>query len=179
MTWTTGKIEAAVAPMKADAIAWAEQDARKTVVWVRKELAAAGQDVHICARYPNSNEGDYFGKLYRYKLFSRLTDWRKGYNGADKVCLADVSPIKVTLFVKHAKENAAAQYDLFVEKLVGKIGPVLSAGIEGNHVWGYSFLTVVKFDGSSEVWKTQQIVNYSKLGLAFNQWPSRKVKHKG
>jgi hypothetical protein len=79
-------------------------------------------------------------------------------------------------FVAAAIELAATQYVAFVAKLVGKIGAVDSATLAGSHVWGYSILTVTKSDGSSERWQTQQIVNQSKLGTLFNQWPSRKVK---
>lgn len=47
-------IEAAVAPLKADAIIRAEQEARKRIELVRTELEAAGNDLQICAPYPRS-----------------------------------------------------------------------------------------------------------------------------
>jgi hypothetical protein len=50
------------------------------------------------------------------------------------------------------------------------------ASITGTHIWGHSVLTVTLPNGTVERWKTQQIVNQSKLGLLFNQWPSRKMK---
>lgn len=63
-------------------------------------------------------------------------------------------------------------------KLIGKIGPVTSATIKGNHVWGHSVLTITNPDAVVEHWKTRQIVNVSKLGKLFNQWPTRKTEHR-
>lgn len=169
-------IEAAVAPMKADAIERAEKDARELVKTVRKELADAGHDRQKCAPYPSSMEAGYFHKLGRYELFSKLTKSREDVRGFGEANLCDVDSNMVRKFVKDARSRAAEQYDLFVQKLVGKIGAVKTATIEGNHVWSESFLTVKKPNGEVQVWKTQQIVNVSKYGLLFNQWPSRKVK---
>jgi len=87
-----------------------------------------------------------------------------------------ISDDLVARFIKIAKEDAAIQYDEFVAKLVIKIGKVTDATLFGNHVWSFSILTVTKEDGSIEKWKTQMIVNISKLGKLFNQWPTRKMK---
>jgi len=81
-------------------------------------------------------------------------------------------------FIKSACENAAFQYDAFIAKLDKKIGEAVSAELSGNHVWSFSVLTVEKADGSIEHWKTQMIINFSKLGKMFNQFPTRKIKIK-
>jgi hypothetical protein len=83
---------------------------------------------------------------------------------------------KVRRFIKQRMEWAAADYDAFVIKLVKKIGEVKKAELHGNHVWGYSTLIVTIPDGEVQAWKTQQIVNHSKLGKPFNQWPTRRMK---
>ena len=96
----------------------------------------------------------------------------------------DPVPVKmdreeIARFIKNSKEEAAAQYDAFVAKLIRKIGVVETAELTGNHVWSYSYLNVTKADGTKESWKTQMIVNVSKLGKLFNQWPTRKVGKRG
>ena len=78
--------------------------------------------------------------------------------------------------VAEAMRDAATLYDAFIVKMVVKVGKVESASISGSHIWESSFLNVTKEDGSTECWKTQQIINRSKFGMPFNQWPSRKVK---
>jgi hypothetical protein len=78
-------------------------------------------------------------------------------------------------FVVEAGENAGAQYTAFILKLELKVGKCDAATLEGDHVWGHSTLTVTKGE-QSETWITHQIINVSKLGKVFNQWPSRKVK---
>lgn len=89
---------------------------------------------------------------------------------------ADIDSEKCKKFVEEARKNAAEQYDLFVEKLNQKIGVAITARLEGNHVWSYSFLYVTTPTGD-QCWKTQQIINQSKYGKLFNQFPSRKVKN--
>jgi hypothetical protein len=81
--------------------------------------------------------------------------------------------------IEQAKEQAAAQYDAFVCKLIKKIGPVNRALLQEQGVWQYSILSVRKLDGPRvrwEHWKTQQIENVSVLGNYFPQWPTRLMK---
>lgn len=175
-------IEAAVLPLKSVAMARAEMKANEIVERVRAELEKADGDARIAAPYPNAismGREEYQKKHARYNLFRMLskTDETKkvGYRLDDpeyRVMNDDL----IARFVKVASDNAAAQYDAFVAKLNSKIGEVTSATLEGNHVWGHSILRVVKADGSKENWKTQMIVNQSKLGTVFNQFPTRKVK---
>lgn len=169
----------AIEPLREEAIERAEADAKKKVEFVRKELAAAGNDINAVAPYPahNLRRSEYWIALSRYLLFRSLCTWRTASGRSGEPQPADVDPEKVETFVKESKENAAHQYDAFVVKLCRKIGDCESASISGSHVWGWSILTVEK-TGGREVWKTQQIVNVSKLGTLFNQWPSRKLKAK-
>src|SRR3970040_1103217 len=164
-------IETAVAPLKNEAIDRAEKEARSIVKQCREELKAAGNDLRAVAPYPNGHMDrfSYVVALSKYSLFERLTTWRKGSVSIHDPLYVDVDSNKVKKFVKVAREDAASQYDAFVAKLVSKIGEVQSASLEGNHVWSYSLLTVEKTTGK-EVWKTQQIINVSKLGKVFNQW---------
>lgn len=176
----TNLIVKVVMPLKADAMKRAAEFAQVRIDEVAKELKAANYDVQACAPYPSGSLGrdSYHEALRKYHLFSALTKWRKGTYSPREPHYADMDSAKKAKFIKNAKEAAAAQYDMFVGKMISKIGDVTKTELEGNHVWGYSFLTVRKPDGSEEIWKTQMILNISKLGLVFNQWPSRKVKHK-
>jgi hypothetical protein len=173
-------IEAVVLPLKAEAMDKAEQFARDTIAGVRKLLLAASNDLRVAAPYPDSlrmNRIAYMVALGQYQLFQQLTTWRKSSISHHEPCFADVDDKKCEVYIKEARENAAFQYDAFVAKLNKKIGEALTARLEGNHVWGYSFLFVTTGHGS-ECWKTQQIINCSKLGKIFNQFPTRKVKEK-
>lgn len=79
-------------------------------------------------------------------------------------------------FVKLAIEQAEADYKEFVGKMVQKIGSsVVHADVKG-HPWNNSILTIELADGTKQVWHTQMIINYSKYGKPFNQFPSRQKK---
>ncbi len=176
----TNPIAAAVLPLKEDAMKRAEEYAREIVAKVREDLKAAGNDLIVCAPYPSGNQSraSYFMMESRYRLFASLCVWRKSSYMMHEPHFADVDSNRVAKFIKEARENAAFQYEAFILKLIAKIGPVYSAKLSGNHVWSFSFLTVEKASGiqTTEIWKTQQIINVSKLGKVFAQWPTRKVK---
>jgi len=179
---TKNPIEIAVAPLKEDAIVRAAKEARETVERVRKELADANNDMEIAAPWPNYRECSdfmYQKKMQRHYLFSSLIKSHEATHRPGTPYYVDVDAAKVERFIEDAKKDAAAQYDAFVSKLVRKIGATTEASLTGNHVWGYFYLDVTKADGTKETWKTQQIVNVSKLGKFFNQWPSRKLKNRG
>ena len=170
-------VEAAVAPLKEQAKARAEKEATALVLRVWEKLAEAGWDLNKAAPYPRSSHMsriEYKQKVSRYHLFCSLIDTVSSRSMCDPHIVKS-SPAKEAVFIEKAVEMAAAQYDAFVAKLVGKIGPCDAASLNGSHVWGYSLLTVTKGE-TVECWKTQQIVNQSVLGTLFNQWPTRKLK---
>lgn len=174
---TEHPVALAVEPFRADAIKRTKQVAMETVEMVRKELAEAGNDLNKCAPYPPCamNRLQYQTAVARYQLFNAIVVYRKSCLRPDEPHLADISQDRVDRFIQDAAERAAIDYDAFVVKLCIKIGQCDTATIEGNHVWGYSRLYVTKGD-VKEIWQTKQIINQSKLGKLFNQWPSRKVK---
>jgi hypothetical protein len=176
-------IELAVAPLKEAALERAEKETREFVEKTRQELAAAGDDLTAIAPYPSMHESNSYGmayhmKRYRHNLVMSFTKSKERHQSytTSKPYYVEIEPAKVEKLVERRKREAAEQYDEFVAKLIGKIGHVKAAELTGSHVWAYSTLTVTKLDGSVERWKTQQIVNVSKLGKHFNQWPTRKVK---
>lgn len=168
-------VGAAIYPLKAAAVARATQDAQKVVDRVAAELAEAGG---VLAPYPTRravSERDYERAMSKYRLWSVLTVGDKTSYRPSDVQTGTMSENGAEWFIAQAQAQAAEQYDAFVCKLVNKIGDGATvATLDGSHVWGHSILTVTK-PGGVERWKTQQIVNYSKFGLPYNQWPSRKV----
>lgn len=169
-------IELAVAPLKAGAIERAKQFAQATIDSVRSEFEAAGWDLNVVAPRPHANmsKKDYQMRLSRHNLFRYLTV-RTRYHGLPGVPDIRIMSVEAQAdFIRTAALDAADQYDSFVAKLISKVGSCDLAKLEGSHVWGCSFLTVVKGD-TAEVWKTRQIINVSSLGKIFNQWPTRKV----
>ncbi len=167
-------VAAAVAPIKADAIAHAETYATKTVARIRAELEEANWDIELVAPYPRTYAHDYHGAKSRRLMFDAVTKWTVASHRPGTPLFVTMPDKLVENFIRQNKEAAAAQYDLFVMKLEGKVGAHTAARLEGNHVWGWSHL-YVETEAGTQVWKTQQILNVSKLGKVFPQWPSRKV----
>ncbi len=173
-------VENAVAPLKEDAQKRAEEYANGIIAHIEKELAAAGWDVQKAAPFPNSmkcNRAEYVSQKAKHNLYRSVTSSRPGqyHLTMTSPCLVDMDTTRVAKFIAEARENAAAQYTAFVAKLVKKIGEHATAELTGNHVWGYSILTVTTPAGVRK-WKTQTIINTSKLGKVFNQYPTRLVK---
>lgn len=79
--------------------------------------------------------------------------------------------------MEEVRSMAAQSFDAYVAKLTVKIGDgITSATTHQNNVWFDSDLIVTRIDGTVETWNTKMITNYSVYGLAFNQFPTRKVK---
>lgn len=178
------KIEIAVMPLKNDAVERARQEGEREVEAVRNELAKHDGDINKAAPYPRSSGKnalygvDYHIARARYSRFHALTrtDTTKpaSYRPHEPHYVI-VAEDKAKAYVEQRMLWAAADYDSFVAKLIAKIGDVTDARLIGNHVWSYSTLVVTKPGGEVQAWKTQQIVNYSKLGKPFNQWPTRRL----
>lgn len=174
-------VTAAVLPLKEQAQDRAEQEARQMIKTALNLLEENGWDARAVAPYPDSlrvGREQYRRMKAKHDFVLRITttDHSKYYGSFRGPHYVLRCPEHEERFVKLARDEAAAQYDMFVIKLVGKVGPVTEAKLEGSHVWGHSFLTVRNADGTQDIWKTQQIVNRSGLGTMFNQWPTRKLK---
>lgn len=182
-------IEQAVLPLKTQAIERAEKDAKNLITQVHSELEAAGWDLNVAAPYPETHGMNLIKWRMAYSkwnLFRLITAYEKPCRSMREPDIRKKDSKAEQKFVKEAKENAAFQYDQFVEKLVKKItadhSEIDKAELLGNHVWSWSMLTVSKTKINAcppvfvERWKTHQISNVSKYGKIFNQWPSRKIK---
>lgn len=173
-------IAAAVMPLKADAVQRAERDARSKMQEIERELTEANWDINIAAPYPNddsASRSDDLRAIQKRNLFRQVT--RRDPNRLrphGTVSYVTINSQRVEEFIRAAREDAATSYDAFVEKLISKIGEVESATLDGSHVWGESRLCIVKTGGIREVWRTHCIVNMSKYGRMFNQWPTKRVE---
>lgn len=168
-----------VEPLRSRSVARAEQFARSYVNGLMVELEYAGGDAQVAAPYPSSSRStrnEYIAGVTKYKMVRRLTRpvGPQTYRPSDPdIRTPDEGNIEA--FVKEAREEADAQYSAFIAKLEAKVGAHSDAKLIGDHVWGHSILTVDTPSGRQN-WKTQQIINVSKLGKVFNQWPTREVK---
>ena len=168
-------VELAVEPLRAAAVARAEQTAKNFVNANLQRLADVGWDVDLIAPYPKAHNPNYKRCVSYRNFMISITTYTKPTLRPGEPQLRKQSLIAEQRYVDSCKAAADAQYSAFIAKLNKKIGTCDSADLTGDHVWGYSLLTVTKA-GVTEIWKTQQIVNVSVLHKVFNQWPSRKVK---
>ena len=178
-------IAAAIEHLSTPAMDRAEDYTRKVAEKYRATLEAADWDRNAAYPFPKGNapRAEYVQMKNQHNAVRSLTRFdqeRSGY----RVHMSDPDyciwlPERVEEMVKQARELASLQYDQFIAKLAGKVeldGPVVEAVLTGEHVWGRSTLTVVHADGSTHQWHTSMIINVSKLGTLFNQWPTRKAK---
>ncbi len=178
---TNHPIAIAVEPLREDAKARARKAAENTVQQVKEGLKAHGGDRRLLAPYPPGSVGKkaFMQMASYYRLVRLLTEVdpkAHSYRGINDPDPAVMSAKGIREFIANAEKDADAQYSAFIAKLIAKIGECDSAILDGSHVWGYSTLTIQK--GSTiERWRTQMIINVSKLGKMFNQFPTRKVKN--
>lgn len=178
----TEPVGACIMPMKLDALDLTEKRTRERVAKLLAKLEEHGGNINAAYPFSYSDYTDS-GKAARslnsqVRIITQDTDevlsvgeWNtKNYKRVP-------SEEGIARYVQQMRDMSAMQYDEFICKMVGKVGEVEDARIEGNHVWGDSTLTVTK-KGTLliERWHTQMILNFSKYGLAFNQFPSRKLK---
>jgi hypothetical protein len=171
------KIEQAVAPLKNDAIKRAEEKGQAMIARHLENLEKAGWDLNVAAPWPHTrmDRKSYKEKMALHDMIRRLTSSNNPIRGINDPDIRIRNRQAEQCLLDQIKQHAAFDYEKFVAKLIKKIGDVDAATLTGNHVWGYSLLTVQKGD-QTEHWRTQQIINVSVLGKVFNQWPTRKVK---
>jgi hypothetical protein len=171
-------IAIAVSPLRKLAKQEAKERALATIERVREELAAAGNDLNVCAPYPKGNmpQYEYMGKLNRYYLFQNLTTWRKCAYTYHEPHYADMDKKKCDYYIKRAVEQAEEKYKQYVYKLTHKIGDTSAATLDTfskDTLWHESILRVTLRNGKTQAWKTKMIWNVSCLGKDFPQFPTR------
>lgn len=174
----------AIWPLKVAAVKAAGDNAGKTIDAMIAKLDASNWDLNVIAPRPARGDYSYLADAKRdarrrYEQVFKVEYKYDHMNNNAETCTVTRDQARELRFVTMAEEMAADQYNLFVCKMVNKIGAgAKSATLEGNHIWAHSLLTVTMNDGRVDIWKTQQIENRSKLGLWFPQWPSRIIKPK-
>jgi hypothetical protein len=86
------------------------------------------------------------------------------------------SPEKKKSLMEAAAKNAHDSYMAWVAKIIDKIGKVVQSAKMSGNPWNGSTLSVVTQDGEEQTWHTKMIINASKYGTLFNQFPSRRIK---
>lgn len=173
-------IEQAVMPLKEEAIERAEQRAKEIISKSIARLEAAEWNLDRVAprvKATQCSRSEYAEKMGKHSLYCSITRCSVSGRRPGEPNIRVKADDLEHRFVEQSKEMAALEYDAFVAKLVSKAGEAESAELKGNHVWGSSVLSVTKKGGAQEHWKTQMILNVSKLGKLFNQFPTRKVKN--
>jgi len=170
----------ALHPLKESAVTHADKVAREYVNRLLAKLAEHGMDINAVAPYPDSyrdGRDEYMRKQAVRHAYNSVTRTAPGQGNTyrAKVEIVEACAEYIERFVHNARRGAAFEYDAFICKMVMKIGAgCTEANISGDHVWSYSILRV-QVDGEWQSWKTQQIVNYSKFGVPYAQWPSRQL----
>lgn len=171
-------IAQAVEPLRTDAVAAAQTAAKARIARMTAALDAAGMNLDVVAPRPDSlrtNRETYRRMMAVRDAFAAITRSTQAVRRPGEPCIVRVDQELCERMVRMSGEAADAEYTAFIAKLETKVGEHTAATLTGNHVWGYSLLTV-ETPAGTQTWKTRQIGNVSKLGLHFPQWPSRKVK---
>lgn len=170
-------IKTAVEPLRKDAV---ERTESRTRVMLETFAASlVGTNLKETAPYPSSSlaRKQYLNMKQRYDLARRIVNIEhpNGHRRIDPDIAVSVDTAAIDRLVKQSGEDASFSFDQYVAKLNEKVGTCDAAEICGNYLWNGSILTI-KRGSDVERWKTQQILNFSALGTAYSQWPTRKVK---
>ena len=171
-------ITAAIEPLRQISVDNAVAKANRIIAKAHKELAEGGYDLRVVAPrlIPTlSSQEDCDRNTAIRALYTSLTDCKHSTGNSNMRVPSHEAEAR---FIEQTKEAASFQFDKYVAKMISKIGDVDSAELTHsfeNDIWGYSVLTVV-IAGATQRWHTQQIVNTSKLGKLFNQWPTRLMR---
>jgi len=171
----SGPIAEAVEPLKEKAIERAVEYATKKIEKLAEALEKADWDLHTVAPYVGNDRA----KVEYYKWAGRLVVAREGAKNTGRLndpYYVQMNPEEIAAQLRTVRDMAAHEFRCYVRKLEEKTGAVEAAELTYvNGLWFESILRVRKADGSEENWRTQIITNYSKYGLAFNQFPTRKM----
>lgn len=181
----TNPIAIAVEPLRSVAVERAEAETRALIKRMFAKLEECGWDRNTAYPYPQANNPLFHRAKAAYDLASHITQpdptVRADYTmRGPKIVIA--CPSGVDRLIEEAREQAEAMFEAYVAKLTSKaakLGDTVEARLTaGDYLWSYSILDVAYADGTHARFKTQMIINFSKYGLPFNQWPTRQMKLK-
>lgn len=177
------QIKNAVEPIKQLSVARAVEYAQNRVNKTLEMLADNNWNIESVFPYPNGNmsRASYMTAKSRYGFATAITKKVDGqplcHKRVDLETKVEPNQQGIDRHLKQVSDDAAIAFDAYVYKLNQKVGEVAEAQVTTSwDLWMDSDLAVVKADGTKEVWNTKCITNYSKFGLAFNQFPTRLTK---
>ena len=177
------QIKNAVEPMKQLSVARAVEYAQNRINRTMEKLAADDMNSSVQFGYPwgIQNRAMYMKQKALYDFVCTITqsDSSRPSPAGSRKTVSYVVPNEngVARHIKQVADDAALAFDAYVYKLNQKVGEVTEAQVTTSwDLWMDSNLAVTKADGTKEVWNTKCITNYSKFGLAFNQFPTRLTK---
>ena len=178
----------AVEPFKAASIAEAKDSAERRIERLYTDLSAHNWDINAAFPYPygganrmsrNEYEMAKARRAFAESVTVRDESKPSGYRISDPYFVVR-DDARMADFIRIAEMDAICQFDNFIVKLEGKVSAV--APIEtvqfdmAASPWSNSTLTVNHVGGEISVWRTKQIINVSKLGRLYNQWPTNRMK---
>jgi hypothetical protein len=170
-------IHAAIAPQKDASVAHAMEYTRERLLKFAAQFPVGS---NLCDNAPRANSWQDGHKTYQEKQARRalatrvLTFAPVGYMPHAPLIVTGLNEEGIERLCDEAGDEAAASFDAYVAKLTAKVGQCDHASVDG-WLWQSSILRVVK-GATVERWNTQQILNFSVYGKAFNQWPTRLLK---
>lgn len=182
----TDKVYLAVLPLKVASEERAEKSTRQNIFEHLEVLKTVGNDLDKYAPHgmpPTAPRYSYEWDAQRIQenaanglrsYILSFTNRVDVYSNTPNVVAADLDHIEV--LVQRAIRDAGLAFEAYVHKLNAKIGDkVLEATLTGSP-WHDSLLTVQTENKGTQYWNTKTIVNCSKLGKLFNQYPTRLAK---
>ena len=181
---TTSLISAAVAPFEVFAMDRAEEFIRIRIEDTLRKIEEDGGNINARFQFPSAQQfrtrEAYKKQEGKYRFARRITKidtTNEDYAAWGKSSHYIRNEEGINSLIEEVREMARQSFKAYVEKLAYKIGEGISeASVDSRNVWTDSNLTIKRTDGATEVWNTKIITNYSSLGLAFNQFPTRKMK---
>ena len=140
-------------------------------------LVGANWDLNVIAPFPKGTDANYKEmKMMRAWLESLTTraNPQPSYKPCDPNIRIASDSAKMRL-IDNAVKEAELNYLDYITKLENKIGVTVKTAMLDGNLWSGSILTVATTEGTQR-WNTKIIINQSKYGKLFNQFPSRKLK---
>ena len=168
-------IREAVSTQRQEVVDMAKNKMARLIERHKDELMKADMKYFAYAPRPSAGRDANYKEKLALHLFIRQIVSVESNTPATVESVADgFNQQGIDRLIEQAGKEAAQGFEAYIKKLESKVGKYDSVDYFGD-LFSFSVLKVTK-DGVSESWKTQMIMNVSKYGKLFNQYPTRKVK---
>jgi hypothetical protein len=175
-------IATAVEPMRIHSMDRAENYMKARINRTLDVIAEHGWNRQSAFPYPSArgkSVAQFRSEKADYDFALMITEIAQAATYTNNTTTVKGSRTKIAKLINEVRKSASSAFDAYVAKLTNKIGDgITSATIQDNNVWEDSDLVITRNDGTTEVWNTKCITNYSVYGLAYNQFPTRQIKAK-